>query len=58
MTIEDEYKLYLGAYYGVQAMDSYELKVYILKEIEDFIKNFLKNNKIDNIEEVKAYVKV
>ena len=57
MTIEDEYKLYLGAYYGVQAMDSYELKVYILKEIEDFIKNFLKNNKIDNIEEVKAYVK-
>lgn len=57
MTIEDEYRLYLGAYYGVQAMDSYELKVYILKEIEDFIKNFLKNNKIDNIEEVKAYVK-
>ncbi len=57
MTIEDEYRLYLGAYYGVQTMDSYELKVYILKEIEDFIKNFLKNNKIDNIEEVKAYVK-
>ena len=31
MTLTDEYKLYLGAYYGVQAMDSYDLKVYILK---------------------------
>ena len=57
MTILDEYRLYLGAYYGVQAMDSYDLKVYVLKEIDDFIKNFLKNNKIANIEEEIAYVK-
>lgn len=57
MTINEEYRLYLGAYYGVQAMDSYELKVYILKEIDDYIKNFLKMNSIDNIEEETTYVK-
>ena len=57
MTINEEYRLYLGAYYGVQAMDSYELKVYILKEIDDYIKNFLKMNTIDNIEEEITYVK-
>lgn len=57
MTTNDEYKLYLGAYYGVQAMDSYDLKVYVLKEIEDYINNFLKNNKIDNINIIKEYVK-
>ncbi|MBR1717693.1 MAG: hypothetical protein IJ715_00320 [Bacilli bacterium] len=57
MTINEEYRLYLGAYYGVQAMDSYELKVYILKEIDDYIKNFLKMNSIDNIEEEITYVK-
>ena len=57
MTIQDEYRLYIGAYYGVQAMDSYDLKVYVLKEIDDFIKNFLKINKIDNVEEEKIYVR-
>lgn len=57
MTLIDEYRLYLGAYYGVQAMDSYDLKVYILKEIDDYIKVFLKNNIIDNIEEVNNDVK-
>ncbi len=57
MTTRDEYRLYLGAYYGVQAMDSYDLKVYILKEIEDFFKNFLNNNKIDDIEQIKEQVK-
>ncbi len=57
MTTLDEYRLYVGAYYGVQAMDSYDLKVYILKEIDDYIKNYLKNNKIDNYEEEALYVK-
>ena len=33
MSLMDEYRLYVGAYYGVQEMDSYELKVYVLKEL-------------------------
>lgn len=42
----DEYKYLVGGYYGIQEMDEYDLKVYLLKEIENYIRNFIQENKI------------
>ena len=46
MKLEDEYKLLVGAYYGVQEMDEYDLKVYVLEDIKDYIKNFIETSPI------------
>lgn len=40
-TLINEFKTYVGAYYGVNSMDEYDLKVYVLKEIEQDIKDFI-----------------
>ena len=46
MTIEDELKLQIGAYYGVMSMDNYDLKEFVLKDIEEYINCFVKENNI------------
>lgn len=48
MNLKDEFKCMIGAYYGVRSMDEYDLKVYVLKDIENYIKDFISNNNIDN----------
>ena len=48
MSLEDQYKYLVGAYYGVMEMDEYPLKVYILKDIADYIKDFISVNPIAN----------
>ena len=48
MTLEDEYKILIGGYFGVQEMDEYGLKVYVLKDIEDYTRKFIKNNPLVN----------
>lgn len=48
MSIEDRFKLLIGAYYGVRAMDEYELKVYVLKDIEEVIRKYVNKEKISN----------
>lgn len=40
MSLEDQYRLYVEAYYAVMEMDEYDLKIYTLKEIEELINNF------------------
>ena len=49
-TLIDQFKTYVGAYYGVNSMDEYDLKVYVLKEIEQDIKNFIIINELDKKE--------
>ncbi len=51
MTLDDEYKLLVGAYYGVKYLDEYELKEYLLSDIKNRIKEFLNNNKISDYKE-------
>ena len=34
MTLKDEFKYLVGGYYGIMEMDEYDLKVYVLKDIE------------------------
>lgn len=41
MTLEEEFRLLVSGYYGVYEMDEYELKAYILKDIEDYIKKIV-----------------
>ena len=48
MELEDQFKYLVGAYYGVRTMDEYDLKVYILKDIENYIKNIIEINPIEN----------
>lgn len=42
MTLEDEYKLLVSGYYGISEMDEYNLKEYILNDLEKYIKEFVK----------------
>lgn len=56
MDIKDTFCYMVGAYYGIQEMDSYDLKEYILKNIENYIKEFVEENKsveIDFYEEAE-----
>lgn len=46
MKLEDEFKYLVGGYYGVLAMDEYDLKVYILKDIENYIIDWINDNPI------------
>lgn len=48
MELEDQYKYLVGAYYGIIEMDEYDLKVYVLKDIENYIKDFVHTNPINN----------
>ena len=50
MDLKDEYKYLVGGYYGIMSMDNYDLKVYVLKDIENYIKDFIEINPIDNFD--------
>ena len=57
MTLENEYKLFVEAYYGIELMDEYELKEYALKKIKELITNF-ENNYINiDYKELREFVK-
>ena len=47
MNNKDTYRYLIGAYYGISEMDEYSTKEYVLKEIRDYIENFINNNYID-----------
>ena len=42
--LENEFRMLIGAFYGVQMMDGYDLKVYVLKDIQEAQKRFLKEH--------------
>lgn len=46
MDLKDQFKYLVGGYYGIMAMDNYDLKVYILKDIENYIRDFVAMNPI------------
>ncbi len=56
MELEDQFRYLVGGYFGVALLDEYDLKEYVLKDIENYIKEFIKINPIDNfnyVEEAK-----
>ena len=58
MSLEDQYRYLVGAYYGVIEMDEYDLKVYVLKDIENYIKDFIDVYPIDNFDYRKEAQKI
>ena len=48
--LKDQFKYLVGGYFGIREMDEYELKVYILKEVEEYIKEFVLKNPIHNFD--------
>ena len=48
--LENEFRLLIGAYYGVQMMDGYDLKVYVLKDIQEEQKKFLREHPLPNFD--------
>ena len=48
MDLRDTFKYLVGAYYGVREVDEYTTKEYILKDIEEYIKDFISSNPIDD----------
>lgn len=48
MELENQFRYLVGGYYGVELMDEYSLKEFILKDIEEYIRNFIEINPIPN----------
>ena len=57
-TLKDQFKYLVGGYFGIREMDEYELKVYILKEIEEYITEFVLKNPIVNFDYRKEALKI
>ena len=47
MKYDDRFKYLVGGYFGVKTMDSYSRKLFVLKDIENYIKDYVKENKIE-----------
>ena len=58
MELEDQFRYLVGGYYGVNLMDEYPLKEYVLKDIEKYIKEFVEVNPIDNFNYLEEHLKV
>ena len=58
MELEDQFRYLVGGYYGVNLMDEYPLKEYVLKDIENYVKDFIKENPIDNFNYLEEHIKV
>lgn len=50
MELENQFRYFVGGYYGVALMDDYPLKEYVLKDIEDYIREFISDHRIDNFD--------
>lgn len=41
MKYDDRFKYLVSGYYGIKAMDEYSSKLYILKDVENYIKRYV-----------------
>lgn len=58
MELDDQFRYLVGGYYGVSLMDEYPLKEYVLKDIENYVNDFIKVNPIDNFNYYEEHMKV
>ena len=54
MLLIDQYKILVGAYFGIHELDEDTTKYYVMHELEEYIKNFVKQNYLDdyNLKEI------
>lgn len=57
-TLKDQFNYFVGGYFGIREMDEYELKVYILKEVEEYITEFVLKNPISNFDYREEAIKI
>ena len=59
MDLKDQFRYLVRGYYGVKLMDEYVLKEYILKDIEEYIKDFIEVNPIEDFDYIREaeYIK-
>lgn len=50
MTIEDTFRYLVGAYYGALELDEYQSREYLLKDIETYIRDYVSQNKTNDID--------
>ncbi len=50
MDLKDQFRYLVRGYYGIKLMDEYGLKEYVLKDIENYIKNFIEINPIEDFD--------
>lgn len=48
MDLKDTFKYLVGGYYGIRELDEYNTKEYLLKDIENYIIDFVKENPIQD----------
>lgn len=48
MKVIDRFNYLVGGYYGVKSIDNYPRRLYILKDIENYIKDYIHDNYEDN----------
>ena len=58
MELENQFRYMVGGYYGVLLMDEYPLKEYMLKEIEEYIRDFVEENPIEHFDYRKEAKKI
>ncbi len=50
MELENQFRYLVGGYYGVGLMDEYSLKEFVQKDIENYIRDFIEINPIENFD--------
>lgn len=48
MSLIDQFRLLVSAYYGVLEMDEFPTNAFVLKQIEDYIREFISANPIND----------
>ena len=50
MEFDDPYKYMISGYYGIESLDEYKDRLYLLKDIKEYINNYLEDNRIDGFD--------
>lgn len=58
MDLKDQFRYLVGGYFGITYMDEYSLKEFVLKDIENYIRDFIEINPIDDFDYVLESEKV
>lgn len=47
MKYDDNFKYLVGGYYGIKTMDEYQSKLYVLKDVENYIRKYVETMEKD-----------
>lgn len=53
MDLKDQFRYLVRGYFGIKLMDEYGLKEYVLKDIENYIRDFIEVNPIEDFDYLK-----